>query len=210
MKSAARVGLLLVLVLFAGVPLLAQDRNIQFTVFVGQADMQGENEFAGGLETDFEEGSAMGLSANWFVNPHFSVEGAVFALRSDAALALDEATAIDLGKLNLTVFTAGAQFHVLGQRRIDPYIGGGGAYVISDDFFTSELEAGGVGRIELASEVAYYVNAGLGVQITPGFGLVLDARYIPYETSSRSTATGVEQELEISPRIYSAGVRLRF
>ena len=209
MKSAAIVAALL---LFAGAPLMAQDRNVQLTVWYSQTDIQGENDFDGtGFQTDFEEGTGYGLSVNWFVNPHFSVEGSAFALRSDATLVFDDGTLVaDLGKLNLTAFTAGAQFHVLGQRRIDPYVGAGGAYVLNDDFFTPDLEAGGVGRIELESEFAYYLNAGLGFQITEGFGFVIDARYIPYETSSRSAVTGVEQELEISPRIYSAGLRLRF
>jgi outer membrane protein W len=207
MKSAAIVALLL---LFAGAPLVAQDRNIHVTVLVGQAEMQGENDFGTGFETHFDDGSSLGLSGNWMFNPHFSVEGAVFAIRSDADLHFEGTPAVDLGKLNLTAFTVGAQFHLLGDRRIDPYVGAGGAYLISDDFFTPDLEAGGVGRIDLENEVAYYVNAGIGLQITKGFGVVLDAREIPYEATSRSAVTGVEQDLEISPRMYSLGLRLRF
>ena len=206
MKSAVTIAFLL----FLAAPLAAQDRNVNFTVWVSQTQMQGENDFGGsGFETDFEDGAGLGVSANWLVNPHFSVEGSVFGLRSDAGLRFQVAP-IDLGTLNLTVFTLGAQFHVLGGSRIDPYVGAGGAYIISDDFFTPDLDAAGVGRIEIGNETAYYVNAGIGFQITPGFGLVADARYIPYEASSRSAVTGVEQDLEISPRIYSAGVRLRF
>jgi outer membrane protein W len=207
MKSAATVALLL---LFAGAPLIAQDRNVHVTVWVGQAEIQGENDFGTGFETHFEDGSSLGASGNWFFNPHVSVEGSAFAIRSDADLHFQGSEAVDLGKLNLTVFTLGAQFHILGNRRIDPYVGAGGAYAMSDDFFTPDLEAGGVGRIDLENQFAYYVNAGIGLQITEGFGLVLDARQIPYETSSRSAVTGVEQDLEISPRIYSAGLRLRF
>ena len=207
MKSAATVALLL---LFAGAPLIAQDRNVHITVFVSQAEFQGENEFEDGFETEFDDGSALGVAGNWFFNPYVSIEGAGFGIRSDARLLFQGAPAVDLGKLNLTAFTAGAQFHVLGQRRIDPYVGAGAAYVISDDFFTPDLEAGGVGRIELENAFTYYVNAGVGFQITEGFGLVLDARYLPYETSSRSAVTDVEQDIEIAPRIYSAGLRLRF
>jgi outer membrane protein len=207
MKSAATIALLALL----AVPLAAQDRNIQITVFASQTDTQGENDFGGsGFETDFDEGEGLGGSINWFVNPYVSIEGAAFGLRSDASLVFEDDAVFDLGKLNLTVFSAGAAFHVLGKRRIDPYIGAGGAYIINDDFLTTDLEAGGVGRIELENEFGYYVNAGLGLQISEGFGVVVDARYIPYETESRSAVTGVEQELEISPRIYSVGLRLRF
>jgi outer membrane protein W len=209
MKSAAIVAALL---LFAGAPLMAQDRNVNFTVWYSQGDIEGENDFGGnGFETDFEDASGYGLSANWHFNPYVSLQGSAFALRSDATLLFDGGAPIaDLGKLNLTAFMAGAQFHVLGKRRIDPYIGAGGAYMLSDDFHTADLDAAGVGRIELENTFAYYVNAGIGLQITEGLGIVLDARYIPYETNSRSAVTGVEQELDISPRIYSAGLRLRF
>ena len=207
MKSALTVALLLLL----AVPLAAQDRNIQITVLASQADFQGENDFDDlGFETDFEEGAGLGGTINWFLNPYVSIEGSAFGIRGDASLIFEEQAVFDLGKLNLTMFGAGAQLHLLGQRRIDPYVGAGGAYVIGDDFVTSDLEAGGVGRIELENEFTYYVNAGIGLQISEGFGLVLDARYLPYETSSRSSVTGFEEELEIAPRIYSAGVRLRF
>lgn len=207
MKSAATVALLLLL----AIPVAAQDRNIQITVLASQIDFQGENDFDDlGFETDFDEGEGLGATVNWFVNPYISIEGSAFGIRSDANLIFEEQAVIDLGKLNLTMFGAGAQLHVFGKRRIDPYVGAGGAYVIGDDFVTPDLEAGGVGRIELENTFTYYINAGLGLQISEGFGLVLDARYLPYETSSRSTVTGFEEDLEIAPRIYSAGVRLRF
>lgn len=207
MKSAAIAVLLF---LFAGAPLLAQDRNIQLTVWASRTDMQGENEFEGGFETHFEEGSALGASVNWFAGSHLSVEGSVFGLSSEADLHFEGTPVIDLGSLNLTAFTAGGQFHVLGRSRFDPYVGAGIAYVIGDEFFTPETQAAGLGRIELENEVTYYVNVGLGFQFTPGFGVAVDARYIPYETTSRSTVTGGEEDLELAPRIYSAGLRLRF
>ena len=207
MKSAAMVALLL---LFAAAPLAAQERNIQLTVFVSQTEMQGENEFEGGFETHFEDGEALGAAVNWSRWSHLSLEGAVFGLRSEADLQLGGTPVVDLGKLNLTVFTAGAQFHALGRSRFDPYAGAGVAFVIGDEFFTPDLNNAGLGRIEMDNEVTYYVNVGLGFQITDGFGVVLDARYIPYETASRSSVTGVEQDLDISPRILSAGFRLRF
>ena len=208
MKSAATIAALL---LFAGAPLFAQDRKVTLTPLYSRAEIQGENDFGGsGFETDFEDGSGYGLSVNWFFNPHLSIDGAAFSLRSDADLHLAGTPIVDLGKLNLSIFTAGAQFHILGDRRIDPYVGAGGAYIIGDDFLTTDLENAGVGRIELENEFTYYLNAGLAVQLTEGLGLVLDAREIAYEPSTRSAVTGVEQDLEISPRIYSAGLRLRF
>lgn len=198
------------LLLFAAAPLFAQDRNIHLNVFASQADMQGENEFESGFETEFDEGSGLGASANFGFGRLFAIEGAVFAIRSDAGLALGDQALFDLGKLNLTIFNAGVQFHPLGGSRFDPYIGAGAAYVLGDDFHTPDLDAVGIGRVEIENELTYYYGAGIGFRISEGFGIVVDGRYIPYEPSSRSAATGVEQDLEISPRIFSAGIRLRF
>ena len=207
MKSVAIVALLL---LFAATPLAAQERNVQVTVWASQTEMQGENEFDGGFDTDFDDGAALGASANFFLGNRFSVEASAFGLRSDVGLLVDGTPILNLGKLDLTAITAGAQFHILGQSRFDPYIGAGAAYVIADDFASPDLQNAGLGRIELENEFTYYANVGLGVGLGRGFGLVADARYIPYETSSRSVATGVEQDFDISPRIYSLGLRLQF
>ncbi len=204
----AAITLLLVL---AAAPLVAQDRNIQVSVFVSQVEMQGENDFGDGFVTDFDEGTGLGGSANLFLGRHFSVEAAVFNLRTDTALVFEDAATFDLGTLELTPISLGAQFHVLGSRsRIDPYVGAGVAYVIGDDLFSGDLESAGVGRIELENAVGYYINAGLAFQVTEGFGIVIDGRQLQYEPSSRSSATGVEQDLDITPRILSAGLRLRF
>lgn len=207
MKLKSAFILLLVL---AALPLAAQDRNIQLTVFYSQADMEGENDFGDGFVTEFDDGSGYGASANMFFGKYLSVEASVFSIRTDTALVFEDAAVFDLGTMNLTPISLGAQFHVLGQSRIDPYVGGGVSYILGDDLFTSDLEFAGLGRIELENEFAYYINAGIGIQITEGFGIVIDGRQLQYEPSSRSSVTGVEQDLEITPRILSAGLRLRF
>ena len=191
-------------------PLLAQDRDMQITPWVSQVDLQGENEFEDGLTSEFEDGTGMGLSFNKFLSPFFSVEGSVFSLRNEARLVVDNQNSIGLGRVKLTPITLGVQFHPLRQSRIDPYIGAGGAYVLTNNLSSSDLSAGGVGPIELEDAPTYYLNAGLGVQILGGLGIVVDGRYMPVETKSRSEVTGVEQDLEFSPRVLSLGLRLRF
>lgn len=198
-------GLLLFL---AAAPLAAQETQI--TAWIGQADMQGENEFDGGITTEFDDGFVMGVSVNRFVGSHLSVEASIFDIRSDSSLLLDGGTPITLGDANLTPVLFGGQFHLLGQSRFDPYVGAGIAYVMARDLSSPDLEAGGVGRIELQDELGYYLNAGIGVQVAGGLGLVADGRYIPYETESRSTVTGIEQDLDFTPLILSLGLRFRF
>lgn len=207
MKSVWMVAL--VCVLFAA-PMLAQDRDMQITAWASQAELQGENEFDDGLASDFDDGTAMGLSVNRFFGPYFSGEVSVFSIRNEARLLIGEETPIGIGRVKLTPITAGVQFHPFRRSRIDPYIGAGGAYVLTNNLSSSDLSAAGVGPIELEDKPTYYLNAGIGVQIAGGLGLVVDGRYIPFETESRSEITGVEQDLELSPQILSVGLRFRF
>lgn len=200
----------LLAILFLCAPLLfAQDRNVQITIWASQVDMQGDSDLGDGFELDFDDGGALGGSANLSLNRFLSIEGSVFAIRSDAALDFDGA-ALDLGSVDLVPFTLGAQFHFLGDSRFDPYVGAGAAYVVADDLNSTDLDILGLGRIELDNEITYYVNAGVSVRIAGGFGLTVDGRQIQYEPSSRSTATGVERDLDLSPRLLSVGLRLRF
>ena len=212
MKSMTKSAVALAFVLLVASPLAAQERNLKLSLFYSQVEAQGETAFSEdpAMDLEFEDGDGFGASVNMFYGSHFSVEAAVFNVRSDAAIALDSPFGIDLGTLSLTPISLGAQFHILGDSRIDPYIGAGGAYILGGDLLSQDTEAGGLGRIELDSEATYYINAGLALQLTDCFGIVVDARQYQYEPSSQSSVTGTEVDLEINPRIYSAGLRLRF
>jgi outer membrane protein W len=210
MQSATFLAAAAVTLLFASSLTAQSSRDVRLSLFVSQADMQGDNEFEDGFTLDLDEGKGYGASANFFVSPHISVEAAVFSIRSDAGLFLDDTAAFNLGTMSLTPVTLGGQFHLLGGSRIDPYVGGGAAYVIGDDLTTEDLDAAGLGRIEVESAFGYYFNAGVAFQITEGFGIIVDGRQVQYEPGSTSSVTGVEQDLELTPRIYSAGLRLRF
>lgn len=199
------------LVAFAALPLAAQqDRAVDLTIFATSADVQGSTRFSDTFDTEFESGEGFGLSADIFMTKHFSTEIAAFAFSSDAALTIPDVAPLSLGSVDMTPVMAGVRFHLLGQSRFDPYIGVGAAYVMADDLESAELNAVGVGAIDLENELTYYVNAGLGFQITNWFGLVADGRYIPYEPSSKSAVTGVEEDLDLTTLLLSAGVRFRF
>lgn len=213
MKSMIKAAVAIVLLFSVAAPLAAQqERNLKLSLFYSQVEVQGETSFSEvpAMDLAFEDGDGYGASVNMFYGNWFSVEAAVFNVRSDASIALDAPFGIDLGTMSLTPISLGGQLHVLGDSRFDPYIGAGGAYILGGDLLSQDSEAGGIGRIELESQATYYVNAGVALRLTEGFGLVVDARQYQYEPSSQSSTTGVERDLEINPRIYSAGVRLRF
>lgn len=208
MKSAASaIALLLLLV---GTPLFAQDRNVDLTIWASSVDMQGTNEFEDGFETEFEDGNGVGATLNIFWNDYLSTELGIFSLSSEAGLVFEDLEAVNLGDVELMPVTLGVQFHILGASRFDPYIGAGGAWVTANDLESDELDDLGIGNVELEDEMTWFANAGLAFGITPNLGLALDARYIPYETTSRSSVTGVEEEFEVTPLWLSAGLRLRF
>jgi outer membrane protein W len=199
-----------VLLILLAAPLAAQDRDMTITAWASQVQMQGDNQFEG-FEGEFDDGTGMGLSVNRFFGRMLSVEASVFSLRNDLTLTIGEsATSIDLGKVNLTPITVGAQLHLAGRSRVDPYVGAGAAYVLAGDLHSPDLEIGGRGRLELDDKVTWFANAGIGVEIVRGFSLVADGRYLAYETSSRSTVTGGEEDLDFTPLLVSLGLRFQF
>jgi outer membrane protein W len=200
--------LLALLVCLVGLPLFAQDRNAQIAVFISQVEVDGE-ELGDGFESDFESASAFGVAASHVHNRYLSSEVAVFGVSADAGLRFEGETALDLGRLSLLPIMFGGQLHIL-RGRFDPYVGAGAAYVMANDLHSEELDNAGLGRIELDNELTYYVSAGIAVEITKGIGVVVDGRLVQYEQTTKSSATGVEQDLDLSPTILSAGVRFRF
>ena len=199
------------LVVLSVTPIFAQERDMQITAYASQASIEGDQNFPDDFESEFEDGWGMGLSVNRYVAPMFSVEGSLFYLRNDASLVLPGSDlGIDLGGLNLMPISLGVQFHPFRRTFIDPYVGAGGSYVITRDLSSRDLVNAGVGTVELENVFTYYVNAGVGVQLGSALAVVLDGRYVPYETSSRSVVTGVEQDLDLTAQILSLGLRFKF
>lgn len=204
MKSMFLVALACVVAM----PLLAQDRNMHLAVFASQAEIDGED-LGDGFETDFDSGTGFGIAASHAYNRFLSAEIAVFSVRSEAGLLFEGEAPFELGDLSLVPVMIGGQLHLF-RGRVDPYVGAGAAYVMANDLHSPDLDVVGFGRIEVDNELTYYVNAGIAFEITRGFGIVVDGRFVQYEPSTKAQATGVERDLDLSPTILSAGLRFRF
>lgn len=196
--------------LLCAAPLAAQERSVEFTLWGSMVEMQGDSTLADTFETDFDSGSGFGLSAGFFLTERFAVELAAFSLSADASFSHPDIGEFDMGEAELFPISLGVQFHFAGQGRFDPYVGAGAAYVLVDDFESDDLTNLGVGTVEADDEVTYYVNAGLGFMFTDGFGLALDARYIPFESTTTASVAPGEEDIEFTPLVYSAGLRFRF
>lgn len=165
-------------------------------------------------ELEFDDGSGFGVSANWFWNENFSTELFAMALDTDAVFRVGLGTSpredINLGSIDLTPIMLTGQYHFAPRGRVDPYVGAGLAYVLADDleaFVSEDLE---VERVMIDDELTFVLNAGLGVALTPAFGLNLDLRYLPLEPASQTAGDPEELDLEMNPMIVSVGLRYRF
>jgi len=218
MKSAAAVTLLFFVLV--GAPVLAQDRTTEATLWGSYVDID-STDLADGFSVSNEDGKGFGVSANYFLGKHFSIETSVFALKGETELLLDglapvgddeeeDAAGWEMGRLTIVPITIGLQFHLLGDSNWDIYVGAGGAYVSASNFTSDDLDTLGIGIIEVDSEFSYYGNVGLGVMFNENFGITLDARYINYEPTTLSRATGETQDLELSPMMGSLGIKMRF
>lgn len=208
MKSiAATIALIF---LASAAPLLAQDKPTELTLWASWVDLQGSNDLNDGFATEFESGEGGGVTINKYLSPRVSLEAGASLLKADATLAFPDVEPLSLGTVDLTPITLGVQFHFMGQGRIDPYVAAGAAYVIAEELKSDDLAAVGLGTIDIDDGVTYYANAGIGFMMTPSFGLALDARYIPFKPTTTSSTTAGEEDLELSPLVVSAGLRLRF
>ena len=195
--------------LLAALPALAQ-APVDVSVFASQVEAQGDNVLEEGVETNFESGDGFGVAVNWFWGQRLSTEFSASALTMDAGLDFDGEPTVDLGSVDLTPIAATMQFHFARDSFIDPYVGAGVAWVLAGDLESEDLDLLEIGKIELDDEITYVLNAGIGVRITDHFGLYLDGKYIPYEPATRAEGDDEDVDLEITPVIYSAGLRFRF
>ena len=115
-------------------------------------------------------------------------------------------------EIDMVPITGIVQFHLMPNGIIDPYIGGGAAYVLFEDAENIGLDD--LDRIDLKDDVGFVVNAGVGIRLGSRFGIVLDGKYVPIEADATAINLGDTEEndtrVDISPIIISAGLQLRF
>ena len=199
-------------------PGLAADRGLEVAGWYVWMQPTADGTFNAGtpvepFDVNFTTDSGYGVSANMFLGSRFSVELAVSQVKTSIELEARGREA-NLPSRSTTVMpiTGTLQFHFAPDAMIDPYLGVGAAYTIigSVDDTTAtplsvdDVESGGVG---------YLVNAGLSVELTEQFGLLLDAKYVPSGSEGVGTlndAAGTQADVKVSPIIVSLGFSYRF
>jgi outer membrane protein len=209
-----RYAVAALLALSFSVPALAQ-RSFDLTGNVVWVDATGGGSFedlADPADIEFDGDIGYGLAANIFFGDRLSAEFAISRVSPDARLRRRAVGAgATTGSVDIMPVTAVLQWHFAPNGFIDPYVGGGAAYVLFDNYDNQGVS--NLDRVDIEDDVGFAVNAGLGIRLGGRLGLNFDAKYVPLEANATAVAiTGPETEgrVDVSPIILSAGLSLRF
>lgn len=201
-----RLALAALLLLLASLPLAAQSTDVGLWIAAAQI---GDTD-SDGSTIKFDDGRGFGASLNHFWTDHLSTEISATALKSDnSGIFVDRQRIFESGELKMIPITAAVQWHFGRHARFDPYIGGGVAYVLTDDLESDSLRGVNIERVEIDDGMGWTVGAGATFALSNRLGIGLDAKYIRFRPDSAS-AGGTPVELQLDPLVISAGVRLRF
>jgi len=193
---------------------MAQSRAFDLTGSVVWADPSGDGSFddlATPQDIDFDSSMGWGLDADIFLGDRLSLDIAASKTELEPSLTPIGGIAATGGDIDMIPITGIIRFHFVPNGVVDPYIGGGAAYVLLED---ADEGLSGLDSIDFDDDVGFVVNAGLGIRLGSRWGLNVDAKYVPLETNATATVIGgtgeSEGKIDISPIIVSAGVSLRF
>ena len=159
------------------------------------------------IEFDFDESVGYGISFNHFWTNAFSTEVALQKYGAELSIGSDIGPTFTVGELDVTSFTAMAQWHFNRDGRFSPYTGGGAAHISGE--FESDAGLGEpMESIDLESELTWTAAVGANVNLTDRIALVGEMKYIPWDVNEEDGAP--EDAIEADPVTFSAGVRFRF
>jgi len=200
-----RLALAALLLLAASLPLAAQSNDLGLWVAAAQIG----DTSADGSTIKFDDGRGFGASLNHFWTDHLSTELGATALKSDdGGIFVDRQRLFATGELKMIPITATVQWHFGRHARFDPYVGGGVAYVLTDDLEGDELSPV-VGKVEIDDGTGWTIGAGATFNFSNRLGIGVDAKYIRFRPDSAPPG-GETVRLDLDPLVVSAGVRLRF
>lgn len=192
-------------VLFVSLPLLAQS-DIGLWVSKPSFETNRFDEEGEEIEFGFEEDLGYGASFThrWGA---LGLDLGVTSMSAEMTVSLDDLGEAEFGEMELMAYTAALQWHFAPGSRIQPYIGGGFAYVtgqVNLDNVFGEIED----EFDLDNETTWVANGGVNFNISDRFAIGGDVKYIPYSPRAEDDAT--DDRLDVNPLVVSFGVRLRF
>lgn len=203
-----------VAVLVVPASLFAQTPANELGVFVSTSQFDSTTftdfETGEGFEIDFDEDIGYGATYTHFFSPNVSLEFGAQRLGGDVEVSFDAPVniTVDAGEINLDVLSATAQYH-FPHGKLDPYIGGGVAYVTGDiDLIADPEDPESPANLELDAETTWLVNLGLGYAVTQNVSIGADVKYIAYDPKAEGDTD--EGRVDVNPVVISGGVKFRF
>lgn len=195
------------LLLFITGSLYAQGR-FAITASAVRSDMRRDTRLSYAQKTGF------GASLDYFWTRAWATEVSASWTRPEV-LERAVSTTYRYGETRMMPVTGSLQFHLAPISLFDLYLGGGAAWVrLSDLKGSPDLSDLDVDRVRFDHRTGPMGQAGLTFGSWRGVGLNIDAKYIDVKTRSQATftdgTTSNKREINLSPWLWSAGLRWRF
>lgn len=210
-------SLLLGTALFAmALPAAAQNRMDVFFDVEGVKRTGGLSNLAPGVtrfEPQFQNGGGVGGGLNWFFTDRVSLEGKVAGLGTRTRIRIvgsDFVATADLGWAQIYPISAVLQWHLLEHGTVRPYIGAGVVHTILKSI-NKRFGPSATG-IHFDDPTGVVVDGGLELNISKKWNVLVDGRYVPIESKSKTTFPGTSSSINLSvrPTILSFGLGYRF
>ncbi len=165
-----------------------------------------------GTSIDVEEDIALGLNFTYIVIPQFSLELTWHYFETDI-----EKDGAALGEINSLPLLLTAQYRIIPEGPVVPYVGVGVGYYINDLDVKSEARAQAKAAnisypTDIDNSLGLHLNAGLDWFLTESFALNLDARYLFSEADieGQGTSSDTSDEIDLDSLLIGAGVKVYF
>lgn len=211
-----RVVLSIVAVLLA-VPLFAQSNEIGFFVNGGSFQSTTENDPDLGVTAKLKFDSKAGYGVNFrhSLSPNTSIDFSAQKLKADAKLDISGAGlsgSLKLGTLDLDQIDMAYQWHFVPRGMVDPYVGGGVAWMSGGKLKVDDDPANGVegGSLKLDHKLTWLADAGIDFRVTPNAAIMLQAKYTHYSSGVDAEPGDPVQKLKLDPITLALGLRWKF
>jgi outer membrane protein W len=201
-----------VAVLLVPVSLFAQAPSNELGVFISTSQFESTSftDEDGTFEIGFDEDLGYGVSYTRFFTPSVAIEFGAQRLGGDVEVSFGAPINItaEAGEINLNVYSATAQYH-FPHGKLDPYIGGGVAYLTGDvDFIDDPEDPDSVSNADFDNELTWLANIGIGYAITDSVSIGADVKYIAYDPKAEGDTD--EGRVDVNPLVIAGGVKFQF
>lgn len=205
------------LAVLVSLPTLAANRFFDLDVNAVWVDPNSSGTFSRtgsrDINVDFKGDLGYGAAANVFFGNNLSLELAASKVQPKTNITATGSPATN-EQLSMIPITAVLQWHFAPNGFIDPYVGGGAAYVLFDDISGANGPGDtGLNRIRFKDDAGFAADAGLSIKLGSNFDIHGDVKYVPLKASATAvfvTGPNSESRIKINPVIATAGVGFRF